>query len=437
MKITKIQQYNQSFLRKPKDARMATNTSNTQSLSSLTTKFECPITDWFSPLCFNVVYIGETRALDTTDSLNAQNLKRIGQNRQNLTSRDKLAKLYPLSHRELSYWTNYGFLKPLTLQSKDGGYDYRCGLIDLSNEANKRCLERFIPKRSQINNRMIKMDKEYIAITSDELDKLKVAPKSKVNDLVKQGILKGEYIESIDSSTLNIQDSKNQRILQKLRNLYSIDRDKAQNLYGISYFDLLRGIYDGDLEIMDAVFIGDMDEIRINLTQGNNRENFYKLVAKTVAYHKIANKQSMDSVLLIEMLSQMYPKLVNTALELTEENNELYDAIKKKIELERSVIKQKQALNYEDLKDDISDKEYSKDIPSDIYLTDKELRLIQDFDKQFIENIDINEFGTVLQRAVGMIKKYNKTQSVENISDKIASQIILSYKHNYIGDTDN
>ncbi len=382
--------------------------------------------DWYIPYCFNTAKSPKGLSVDMDDETNKANIATISKLGKNIATRDKLTKEYPLGKKEINEWANFGFIKPVMLQGIDG-IERKSGLYDISDENNLRCIERLTQKRSRINTALLSQTNIDISASVDELSKLGFGSKEKIAQMVKDGKLKGR--RSGDTIYVYMNNPQNQEILKKIRNSRTIGKEKAQEIYGISNYDFLREIYKGNIKTLEATLIGDMGDIRIDLSQGNNRESFLKTVLLSIAQFKLTSTNGeMHNSLMLNIAMALMPEIEETIKSLSEGQQDVINALNKKNEFENS--NQIQKINFDD-NQDIESEQYSEELISAERPTNEELALIDSFADELVSSIDLEKFTNTLKSAIKYVAQYKKSKNIALIDNPIAAKAILDYRHNY------
>ena len=439
MKISAVSTNFYSFKALKKQEPRKQISDNCVEVSEITKEFGVPICDWYNTRCFYT--LGKTSKInkfspktiiDCGDKTTSDNIETLRQSFPNCMSKSAMVKKYSVSGTDLTKWADYGFLKPVVLRTIDDNAEYYSSIYDLSNPTNVRCLDRLLPKRSGINKKLIQtVCNDPIEISVKELEAYGIGPKRKIYDLIQTGKLQANYSSEDNEYYLAVNNEQNMKILQYMRDARTISSEKAYAQYGISEYDFLNQIYCGNIEPLEAVFYGDMGELLIDLSKGNNRTNFYKLVISSLVHFKLVHGiDSMHNILALEIVSKLYPELITKANELISENEGLLKTLKKKDEFEEHNTENRIhaiAIDNEDSIAETEENTFSK--PS--LPTKEEFDLIEEFDKQLFESIDINEFISAFKESAKYVKIYNQNKSTKDIDNPIAKNTILNYRLNF------
>ena len=387
--------------------------------------------DWFVPQCFISTFLPNfynksELAIDIDDEISSKNLEKIENHTPAIVTKSQLMKKYPISRKDINQWIAYGLMEPITLLSREDGRECKSGLIDMSIEKNQRCIDKLIQKRTFIHKELTSRHSSQDA-NSSQLETMLGIPKEQIEEMYNKGLLKGR-VSGADETIIYMNNDINQKLLKKIRDSKAIGTNKACDKYGVSNYDFIRNIHNGKLEPLPAVFIGDMYELKINLSYGNNRKEFYKLIMSTLAQKAVTGGyDNISNSLIIEIMAKIYPEVVELANEIASGNEELLNALKNKNEFEQADKEYK--TQSEDNQEDAATTDNTAttwQCPSD-----KEIALIDEFNNMLFEKIDLNEFIYALKSATKYATLYMKTRNLNNIDNQLVKDAILNYKLNH------
>ncbi|MBQ8475849.1 hypothetical protein IJ531_02190, partial [bacterium] len=368
--------------------------------------------EWYREKCFNstsIVINPERKksipAIDINDELNAKNLDIIRNRPKTSVTKNQLIKNYSVTLSDLTYLTNIGLLKPVLLTAKDSK-PQQTSIIDMADHENARAFERLIRKRSDLNKKLIQASAAPVNASIYELSSLGCGTPKRLYEAVEKGYLKGRLTKSKAGAdaVIDLNNSNNQDILRRMRAGRTLDEKAAENVYGISRADFYRAIYDGRLEPLDALFIGDMEKLAIDLGNAANRKNFHNLIITSLGRFKAANGANVShNSLIAEIIAELYPELTESALEIADNNKDLQNAISKKMQFEKTCEK---SVRIDESADDADDEEAQNQMIASLRLTKHENELINEFDRKLLSTIDYDKFRYALKEALIAQRQY-------------------------------
>jgi len=179
--------------------------------------------------------------------------------------------------------------------------------------------------------------------------------------------------------------------------------------------------------MLDTVFIGDMGDMRIDLSIGNNKENFLKCVLLSLAQFKLTHSNDcIHNSLTMEILLNLMPEIEKTALLLAD--NDIITILQNKSEFEKKLLANA------DTDNDIEENEaetFENDKIAGRCPTEKELKIIDKFSEKLSDNIDMKKFEQLLVKSLKYYAIYKRTERISEIKDKTIANIILNHRQNY------
>ena len=412
------------------------DTDNLKSLCTLEDYLDIYSKYWFIKNCFHPTYVekqGKSTEdivlIDTADELNSENLTRLDST-SSLMGKLDFAKLYRLTNQEINRLTNYGYLIPFKLKNQDG-FDTSICLYDMSLPSNVATLHKLTARSSVEHKKLVQSDDKPVLVTPERLAQFGFGTPKRLIELINSGTIKGTN-EAGHTVQVNLNNSHNEKILQHLREQRCVDENKIYEIFSISGNDYYKAIFDGNIDALESVFIGDIDKMRTDYKNQKNRTFINKLAILSLAYQKIIyGKDKINQSRVIEILSAIYPEAIDTAIELANDNTELLSAINKKLYYEnlcRVGVMVSDKLLDSDLQDDGSSLRIIQSRP-----TDKEYEIIEEFNEKLLSSLDSDKINERVQTALRYNSLYEKS-GIRNIDDTAARKALLNYKHNYKGE---
>lgn len=306
---------------------------------------------------------------DLSNEINKKNLDIIVANKDNLFSRYDFKRIYGVSSSDFDDCIESGRLQQLKLYSKNNGKLCPSCLVLLTGDFVKTTLANVqrVGKVSEYFKKIAQFHGKQIMVNVLELSKLGFGSPKVLHDLVKSNQLVGDsktittpegtkkYITRVD---LNLK--KNEEILKYVRSKRCIEISDADNLFGLTKSELSNAFFDGLLECYtDAVFVGDIEKIYIDLKSKQNIDTFNKILFEKELLNGISasNLYRAQASQRIKLAWYLASNTRRIASEIAQNDPAIIKIIQKKTKMERldcedvetdDLTLKKSYLNYED-----------------------------------------------------------------------------------------
>lgn len=417
-------------------------------LKEIGNSFKINPINWYRENCFNTSTISfplkgvkPILALDLNDELNRQNIDLLKSNANKLLTKNQLGKVYNVTPMDITFYANCGFIEPFKLYANDEGEMVDLPLYDMVDSKNAEAFDKLDKKRSKINLALIKNNSRDVYANVAELERLACGTKKSIYKAIKSGriVLDPSEMHKIDTNLEGINISLNNRqnveTLKILRNAITLDEEKARSVYGISRVDYYGAILDGGLNLLEAVFVGDMEQLSVGLKDKKSLKTYLNLIITSLAHERITS-QSNDvcETLLLEVLSAFDTEIATKARELVKKDDELLEIIRKKVAFNNKCEK----LKHLDKKEGFEQGEFDEEeqeieevakVLEKLRLTERESKRLKEFDKELLSQIDFEQFKKAYIKAIKAMQEYKKFGR-NGISDPIARKAIINYIQN-------
>ncbi|MBQ3640932.1 hypothetical protein II906_03275, partial [bacterium] len=219
------------------------------------------------------------RYVDTTHPINIEFIEKLRQVLPASVSAGRFKFLFNYSGQELKRDTEDGKIIPLFIEPKDLRLEY---MVDCADETNKETIEEHnklkpFPMLKYYKGMMSKND---IWVPLSYLARLGFGTKDKLADMVKKGLLKGEYkiFQTKDGEErkvfcINTGNNVNETELKNARkaNPFVISTAKYMKKYNMTEDEMNQALLSGDLEIIPR-YIFESD-YKVSFLDLNNEKN--------------------------------------------------------------------------------------------------------------------------------------------------------------------
>ena len=282
------------------------------------------------------------------------------------------------------------------------------------------------PKRGDINLQLIRFKKGPIEVDLKKLAELGIGTPKEIASMVAKRELKGTLVRDeqgkIKNAIVDINDEKTQGILQKMRKQRCIGLSELSKKSGVSISKIEDAILSGEMSaIKEIVFIGEGEDILIDVKNQKNIETFDRLLFEKRTQEELLIQQRQDrqetnrenNSLRMKLAWHFCPQTKHVIKRILAQNPELQALMDKKAALES-------ALNDESLNSNeiVAKKEALEE------LTKQEQIMLKAFFKQMWAQAGQDEFKAARIKAQEIIKQY-RANGINSIEDAEIRNIIL------------
>ena len=396
--------------------------------------------DWFNENCFDYqeyikkypsgVYAGHSiKIFDLSKPINRQNLDKLIEVGPNCINAETLRSKCNMSQDEYQRYIKEGHIKRITLTDKNDGSQKNTKLFDVTDPVNIEGMNRcklLRPKRGDINLQLIRFKKGPIEVDLKKLAELGIGTPKEIASMVAKRELKGTLVRDeqgkIKNAIVDINDEKTQGILQKMRKQRCIGLSELSKKSGVSISKIEDAILSGEMSaIKEIVFIGEGEDILIDVKNQKNIETFDRLLFEKRTQEELLIQQRQDrqetnrenNSLRMKLAWHFCPQTKHVIKRILAQNPELQALMDKKAALES-------ALNYESLNSNeiVAKKEALEE------LTKQEQIMLKAFFKQMWAQAGQDEFKAARIKAQEIIKQY-RANGINSIEDAEIRNIIL------------
>ena len=367
--------------------------------------------------------------IDSSVELNRRNLERIAENKDNLFTFDEYRKTYGTSPSALLQQENGGRVRPFELYSKKTGNLEPSPLVYVQGNNPKASAKNVlrIGQRTKYFDKIIDFSCKAVPANILSLSKLGFGDPKTLYSLVKSGKIDGKISSTVvdgKEKTIVCADllsRKTASVLKNLRDRQCMELSIADNRFGLTKQELLNAFNSGDLDCYtDAVFIGDLGKIFIDMNSEKNHATFNRMLFEK----EILNGFNPDKLKKcatnqrIKIAWYLAPKTRQTAQELLDNSpkiQELLDSIERR-EISRS---------YEDYKGFPFAESGEPD--------DAELLDLREFCDKLWDKAGFEEYENALSMADTVLNKIS-TDGIDSIADSELKDVICCSQYKATND---
>lgn len=363
--------------------------------------------------------------IDTDIEINKKNLDIILQNKERIMTRKEFDKLTKYIKNEFDIDLSDTEPEYLELYSKEDGKLTQSPLIYLTDSKESRPIinAKKIGRLTPYFNMIVSNTKKPIYVEVEELAKLGYGKPSEIMRLLANKEIAGGRKKISEENGkpqykyyIDISKSDSENKLKALRNNRCLELSDAENAFGLTKSELESAYLEGNLDCYtDAVFLGEVDRIFIDMKSPKNRNTFNRLLFEKEIFNglNIDNFYKPKTSQRIKLAWYLAKNTRKKAAELSYKNPKI----------RQIVSKQK--------KDEFDNEFYYNKTQFEVLnssITKEDKKIVKKFYEQMWEETGFEEFNSALVEADKLLKQAAQL-GINSIQDEYLKNII-SRAHN-------
>ena len=363
--------------------------------------------------------------MDLDLDINKKNFEIIDNNKGNLFGKYEFMKMYGVSANDFDDCVQSGRLQRLSLYSKVDGTLQPSSLVSLTSDFINLTLANAqkIGKTSKFFRKIANYGNKPVMANVLELSELGFGSPALLHKLVITKKLEGDSI-AIDTpegkkkyiTKVNLNNKNNEKILREIRAKRCIELSDADNMFGLTKNELSNAFFDGLLKCYtDAVLVGDMEKVYIDLKSQQNIDVFNKILFEKELLNgaSTSNFNRAETSQRIKVAWYLAPNTRRVASEIAQNSPEILKIIKKKARMARLIDEHPEL--------DISDTKRN-------YISYEDRINLKNFYAKIWEEAGTEEYFNALEQASKILADA-KVSGINNIKDDTLRTLIASTKH--------